>query len=140
MTLTAEEAYEQICYYTLSLQNENFIHQHVVDAYAAQTAAETDKPIRLFFALIGLFLHIEKGFSGRQVQKAHMQIARSKANRPRFELPKDRGSITAIDVASANPGTERDQMIDRWCRAVWEQYADTRPTIEAFLKDKRIIE
>ena len=69
MTLTAEEAYEQICYYTLSLQNENFIHQHVVDAYAAQTAAETDKPIRLFFALIGLFLHIEKDSAADKFRK-----------------------------------------------------------------------
>ena len=140
MTLIAEEAYDQICYYTLSLQDEDFIHQHVVDAFAAQTATDTDKPIRLFFSLIGLFLHIDKGFSGRQVQKAHMQIARGERDWPSFELPEDRGRITAVDVACASPGVERDQMIERWCRSVWEQYSHTRPILESFLKDNRITE
>jgi hypothetical protein len=140
MTLTAEEAYEQICYYTLSLQDEDFIHQHVVDAYAAQTVTHTDKPIRLFFALVGLFLHVEKGFNGRQIQKAHMQIARSKYTWPRFERPTDRGAITAIGVAKTNPGTGRNETIERWCRAVWQQYSHTRPVLEAFLKDKLVIE
>jgi hypothetical protein len=140
MKLTNDEAYEQICYYTLSLQDEDFIHQNVFDAFAAQTTTDADKPIKLFFALVGLYLYVEKGFNGRRVQRVHMEIARSASNWPRFELPENRGSVTALDVVRADPGAERDQMIDRWCRAVWGEYAKTRPIIETFLKDKGVIE
>lgn len=34
--MTQAEAYEAICYYTLSLGDVDFIHQHVVDAFAAR--------------------------------------------------------------------------------------------------------
>ena len=44
-----------------------FIHQHVMDAWAVQTADELTKPIQLTFALVGLYLHVEMAFSGRQV-------------------------------------------------------------------------
>ena len=38
--------------------------QHVVDAYAAQTARASTKPITLAFALVGLYLHLEKNQTG----------------------------------------------------------------------------
>lgn len=63
-----ETAYEQLSYYTLSLQDNEFIHQHIVDAYAAQMANENTKPISLIFALVGLYLCIEKNYNGREIQ------------------------------------------------------------------------
>src|SRR5438067_3221775 len=49
--------------------------QHVVDAYAAQTARASTKPITLAFALVGLYLHLEKNQTGKQVQRVHMLLA-----------------------------------------------------------------
>ena len=62
-------AYHELCCYTLTHGDPAFIHQHVVDAYAAQDASNTDNPIRLTFALVGLYLHVERGFTGRQVNE-----------------------------------------------------------------------
>jgi hypothetical protein len=140
MSVTPAESYAQICFYTLSLRDKNFIHQHVVDAYAAQDASATDKPIRLFFALVGLFLLVEKGFSGRQVQQAHQRLANSKDQWPTFELRSERGSITAVEVERAQPGSERDELIYGWCRSVWKSFSHTRSVIEPFLKKCRIID
>lgn len=62
---TDQEAYNELCYYTLPHGDPAFIHQHVVDAYAAQNVSEKDKPIKLTFALAGLFLYVDKQFTGR---------------------------------------------------------------------------
>lgn len=137
--MTEAEAYEAICYDTLSLGDAEFIHQHVVDAFAAQDARDEDKPIRLTFALIGLYLYVEKGFTGREVQRAHMRMANSRREWPRFQLPSDRGAVTAIDVERAEPGQERKQMIRRWCESVWERFITEKSIIEQLLSDAGVI-
>ena len=50
------ELYHELSAYTLSHPDPSFIHQYVVDAFAAQTADENTKPIALTFALVGLYL------------------------------------------------------------------------------------
>ena len=70
------------------------------------------KPIGLAFALIGLYLHVERGMSGRDVQRVHMQLGRRKQPWPAFALPHHRGAMTAADVMAAAPGPERDRAID----------------------------
>ncbi len=72
---TDQEKYNELSYYTLAHTDPSFIHQHIVDAYAAQHADENTKSITLTFALVGLYLHIEKKYSGKEVQRAHMQLA-----------------------------------------------------------------
>lgn len=129
-----QDAYHQLCAYTLTHGHPDFIHQHVVDAWMAQHAGEGDKPIGLTFALAGLYLHLEKRFSGRRVQRAHMEMARSKRQWPVFALPGERGSITAVDVMAAPQGPARDQAIDDWCRSVWAAFSAHRPAIEALLR------
>jgi len=69
--MTQHEAYDALCAYTLTRGDAAFIHQHVVDAFAAQSADEATKPITLTFALVGLYLHVERQFTGREVQRAH---------------------------------------------------------------------
>ena len=49
-------AYEELQYYTLGHGDHTFIHQHAVDAWAAQHADHNTKPITLAFALVGLYL------------------------------------------------------------------------------------
>jgi hypothetical protein len=65
---TDDEAYQELAAYTLGLHDAAFIHQHIVDAYAVHVAMPTDKPIRIAQALVGLYLHVEHGLTGRQVQ------------------------------------------------------------------------
>jgi hypothetical protein len=110
--------------YTLSHPSPVFLHQHVVDAHAAQTASEESKPIATIFALIGLYLHIEKSFTGRQVQMAHMQMARRKRAWPRLQIPEQRGAVSAADVLAVPPGPERDAAIHGWCVAVWASWKE----------------
>ena len=126
--------YDELCCYTLAHGHRDFIHQHVVDAWAAQTADAATKPITITFALAGLYLRVEKGFTGRQVQLAHMKMARDKHRWPAFELPVDRGAVTPADVMRAPEGTERDAAIDAWCASVWSAYRGSRETIATLLR------
>lgn len=117
------ELIEELCFYTLSHPDPAFIHQHVVDAWAAQQADESTKPITLAFALVGLYLYVEKGFTGHQVQQTHVRLAWKRRQWPRFAPPSERGSVRVADVVAAPPGRERDGMIRRWCESVWDAYA-----------------
>jgi len=90
------DAYHELCCYTLAHGDASFIHQHVVDAFAAQRADAQSKPIGVTMARVGLYLHVEKQFSGRQVQRAHMQLARQKRPWPAFALPVKRGSMRLL--------------------------------------------
>jgi hypothetical protein len=116
------EAYYELSYYTLAHPDPSFIHQHIVDAFAAQTANQNTKPIGIAFALVGLYLYLEKGYTGRQVQLAHMRLAKRRQEWPRFDLPEFRGEITVADVLREPPGEKRDAMIGSWCDSVWRTY------------------
>lgn len=128
-------AYHDLSAYTLELRDPAFIHQHVVDAFMAQHASEETKPIGLTFALIGLYLHVEHGTTGRDVQKIHVLLGRRRRAWPRFRLPASRGSITAVDVMAAPRGEERDRAIDAWCASVWGAFRDARETIVSLLDE-----
>jgi hypothetical protein len=119
---SSDDAFNELCCYTLSRGDSSFIHQHVVDAYAAQTADANTKPIKLTFALVGLYLHIEKGFSGKEVQRAHMYLARKRRAWPVFSLPQERGSLGASQLVLISPGDTRDAMIHEWCTSVWNAF------------------
>lgn len=137
--MTEEEAYHEVSAYTLTLGDRTFIHQHVVDAWAAQHAHAGSKPIGVFFALVGLYLHIEQGFTGRQVQLAHMQLAKQPEPWPAGALPVNRGAITARDVVAAPEGPARDEMIDAWARSVWAAYAESKDCVVELLRRRGII-
>src|SRR5262249_50414598 len=64
-----QEAYYELAGYTLVHPDPAFIHQYIVDAYAAQHADAHCKPISISFALAGLYLHLERGYSGKAVQR-----------------------------------------------------------------------
>jgi len=131
--LPERRAYEALQCYTLAHGDPVFIHQHVVDAWAAQHADERTKPIALTFALVGLYLHLEKGFTGRQVQLAHMAMGRRKRDWPSFALPDERGSVAASQVMAAPAGAERDRAIDVWCASVWAAFHEARRGVSELL-------
>ena len=132
----ANAEYHELYVYTMGRQG--FILQHVVDAHMAQTLDASSKPIGSIFALVGLYLHVEKGFSGSQVQQAHMVLGRQKRQWPAVVLPVQRGERTPADVMRASAGAERDAAIDRWCESVWAAYRENRETIVRLLRDYQI--
>jgi hypothetical protein len=134
-----QEAFDELCGYTLAHGDPSFIHQYVVDAFAVQRADERTKPIKITFGLVGLYLKVERRYSGKQVQRAHMSLARRKRAWPTFALPRDRGAITAIDVLAAPSGPERDRAIDAWCASVWEAFRDHHRTVAAILEQYEIV-
>lgn len=136
-----EEAYHELSAYTLSHGDPAFVHQYVVDAYGAQHATADGKPIRLAFALIGLFLHLDRGFNGREVQRVHKMLGDRTHSWAAFDSPPvgRRGSMTAIDVLAAPEGPERDAAIDAWGRSVWSAFASTRPAVEALLRRHGVV-
>jgi hypothetical protein len=132
--MTDEEFYNELAYYTLSHSDPSFIRQHVVDASAAQYASEKTKTIQLVFALVGLYLYVEKGFSGRQVQKVHMQLAKRRKIWERPPLPRSRGAIAISDVMAAPAGRQRDLLIREWCISVWNTWSKERDKIVTLVK------
>ena len=113
----------ELSYYTLAHRDRAFIHQHLVDAYGAQHVRVSKSTIGAAFALAGLYLALEKGFTGRQVQKMHMLMASKSKEWPRFTPPASVGSMTVADVLHADPGPGRDQELMRWCASVWSAWS-----------------
>ena len=129
------DLYHNLSYYTLNHPQPGFVHQFIVDAFGAQRATAKTKPIRLAFALIGLYLHIEKEYAGRQVQQAHMRLARSKRTWPTFKLPEYRGDVNVSDVLAAPPGAERDAAIEKWCRSVWNAFRESHRQVARLFEE-----
>ena len=125
-----QEKFYELSYYTLAHPDPAFIHQHIVDAFIAQTADENSKPIAVAFALIGLHLYLDKNYTGKQVQLAHMALARHKREWPKFDLPETRGEITVADVLNEPAGTRRDAKIREWCASVWDAYSENHKSVQ----------
>lgn len=128
-----ESAYHEV--YLYAMGRPGFPLQHVADAYTVQTAGDASKPIGVVFALIGLLLRVERGFSGRRVQQVHMTLAASRREWPKIELPDARGSMTVSDVRAVSAGPDRDKAIDEWCRSVWNAVEPVRSSVAAILKE-----
>jgi hypothetical protein len=140
VTLTAmtsdQNLYNELAFYTLQLGDSAFIHQHIVDAYAVQYAGPDTKPIGIVFGLIGLYLHVEKNFTGRQVQRAHMKLAQHRKHWIAPPIPKQLATIDVADVLAAEPGPARHAMIRRWCEAVWQDWHESRAAIVALAQSE----
>jgi len=134
---TVWSAYDEVYAYTMG--RPGFILQHVVDAFAVQTANDQSKPISVVFGMVGLYLRVEKQFSGRQVQRVHKELGRSKRAWPAVLLPAERGCMTVVEVLAANAGTGRDRAIDAWCGSVWAACIGNRETVIALLRECQIV-
>jgi hypothetical protein len=110
--------------YTVVKQDPEFIHQHAVDAYEAQHAGGTTRNITVAFGLIGLYLALEKGYTGRQVQLAHIRISKVRKVWPRLEPPDRPAILSVMDVLKTGTDEEKDAMIRKWMTSVWERWGD----------------
>lgn len=131
---SSKELFDELAYYTLAQPRPPFIHQLAIDAFTAQQANTATRPMAVAFALLGLYLHVEHGWTGLQVQQAHMQLARDKRQWSRLPLPKERGDVEVSQVLAAVPGAERDAMIHQWCVSVWKAWSESRPSIAELAK------
>ncbi len=129
-----QELFDELSFYTLAHGDPAFIHENSADAFRAQHVDESTKPMAVVFAVMGLYLYLEKNFTGRQVQLAHMRMARGRKPWPRLPRPTRQASLTVADVVAAEPGPARDAMIRQWCAAVWEIWRESRPQIVALAK------
>jgi hypothetical protein len=136
MTLTP---YDELCAWTLSQGDPEFVHQHVVDAHMLQTAGDDAKPIGIAFALAGLYLYLRRGLTGREVQLVHVKLGKAGGPWPTFEAPNERGSITPADVMAAPGGPERIAAIRDWCVSVWAPWSTQADDVLAFLRQYRIV-
>ena len=127
--MSVEEQYNELAFYTLSHRSSEFIHQHIVDAFALQTANETTKPIKIVFSLAGIYLLVEKKYTGKQVQLAHIEMTKKSKIFPAILLPENRGKITISDVLKTADGNEKDQKINEWCVSVWNAFSTQHHTI-----------
>lgn len=131
------DEYDELYAYTMG--RKNFILQHVVDARMAQRAAATNPPdIGVIFALVGLYLHIEKGFTGMQVQNAHRVMGQVKRSWPDVVWPLERGDVTAATVLAMPAGQARDEGIDEWCKQVWSVFSANRSMIASLIREYEI--
>lgn len=131
------DTYNELAFYTLAHPDQTyFIHQHLVDAQIAQTADAGTKQISLVFALVGLYLAVEMRYTGRQVQQAHLHLAKDKYSLPAIPLPQNRDEITAANVLCTEPGERRDRMIKSWCASVWEAYKGSQKAITQYTNER----
>jgi hypothetical protein len=131
------DGYDELYVYTMG--RKNFILQHVVDACIAQTAPAVNPPsIGVVFSLVGLYLHVEKGFTGTQVQNAHRVLAQVKRSWPDIVWPTERGDMTAATVLALPAGRARDEGIHEWCRQVWAAFRANQAMISALISDRNI--
>ena len=113
--------YDELSAFTLSIGDKDFIRQLVVDTYAAQHSGPQVKPISTAFALIGLYLTYEKGYSGRAVQRAHLALGNKHLAWPRLSPPQAQAVLTVRDVVQS-PAECRLDMLRKWGRSVWDTW------------------
>lgn len=126
--------FSQLSEFTLSLADSEFIHQHVVDAYGAQHVGLYTKKVVPAMTLVGLYLQLTYGYSGKQVQRAHMVIADQTRDWPEFEQPKQLATMTVLDVLKKTRVGEKKAAIHTWCEAVWQSWFSEHKKVEAFAK------
>lgn len=132
------DEYDELYAYTMG--RKNFVLQHVVDAHMAQTIPAINPPsIGAIFSLVGLYLHVEKGFTGTQVQRTHKAMGRVKRSWPDLVWPAERGNMTAETVLARPVGQARDEAIDEWCQQVWAAFSANRSTVAALLAEYKIV-
>jgi len=124
-----QEQFDELSFYTLGQPRPPFIHQIAIDTFTLQRADAATRPMSLVFALIGLYLHVEKGFTGLAVQQAHTRMARVGKSWPRLPVPNSHGALRVADVLAAPEGAQRDDRIEEWCRAEWAAWRENRAAI-----------
>jgi hypothetical protein len=124
-------AYQELAAYNVTGGRRDFIHQEAVDTYAAQHPGAPAKPIAAWFGLVGLHLALDLGRTGREVQLAHMRLARHRRHWPELAAPADLTGMVVADVMSRPADHSRDEALLRWASEVWQHWSALHETIAA---------
>jgi len=127
------QLYCKLSAFTLSLRDSDFIHQLIVDTYTAQHSGPNVKPISTAFALIGLYLTFELGYTGKQVQRTHMFLAEKHIEWPRFDPPIEKNALTVYDVL-LSPESQYTDIIGKWGKSVWEMWKREHETVRKLVE------
>ncbi len=115
-----------------------FIHQIAVDCYGAQHVGGVAKPVTAVFALFGLCLHLEHGFNGRQVQAAHMALARTRRHWPVLAAPTTHFPVTVDSVVACQTAVARAPQIDAWAQATWDAWRSEQMWVRRMIQNLRL--
>jgi Family of unknown function (DUF5946) len=115
-----------------------FIHQIAVDCYGAQHVGGMAKPVTAAFSLIGLCLHLEHGFSGRQVQAAHMALARTRNPWRLLAAPTTHYAVTVDSVLACEAAAARAQQIEAWAHSTWDAWRDEQMWVRRMIHNNRL--
>jgi hypothetical protein len=99
------------------------LHQLTEDAYAAQHAGPRVPPIAMAFALIGLHLALDEGWSGTGVRSAHQYLAAHHKDWPHFAPPREPAALTIADIAGSHTPEEHASRVRAWATSVWESWS-----------------
>jgi hypothetical protein len=131
------QLYDELSAFTLSLRDKDFIHQTIVDTYAAQHSGHNVKPISTAFALIGLYLVFERGYTGKQVQQAHRILGELHRQWPRFDPPVNKNALTVAAVLHDLTEENYREQINSWAKSVWllwsSEHENVRKMAETYL-------
>lgn len=130
------ELFGELSAYEIEVSDFRFLHQYSVDAYGAQHTGDSTRNITTVFSLVGLYLAIEKGYTGRQVQLTHMELAKQKVQWPRLSSPVSHNEVTVNDVMQAEPGKARDAMQRKWMEAVWKEWSEHHEWVRQVCRDR----
>lgn len=108
------------------------LHQLTVDAYAAQHAGDPSPPISTAFALIGLHLALDEGWSGSAVRAAHQFLAARNPTWPLFGAPEGSDWLTVADVALARNPVAHAERVERWAASVWNAWQPSHAAIRGW--------
>jgi hypothetical protein len=96
------------------------------------------KPIRTAFALIGLYLTFECGYTGKEVQRAHMVLGKINRQWPSFNPPIEKSTMTVLDVVQKVTKGNYEEPINAWGKSVWALWSTEHENIgklvQAYLK------
>lgn len=113
------------------------LHQLMVDTYGAQHAGGSgESRLGVAFALIGLSLALDHGWSGTDVRDAHRYLATTAGDWPAFAPPTRRASLTVYGVALAASPDEHADLIDRWAADVWASWQPAYADVAALIDER----
>ena len=102
--------------------------QSAVDAFTLQHLTSVMPPIRQAFALNGLYLVFELGFTGLQARAAHSHLANTVRNWTAYDRAGAVGELTVSDVSIGSVDHCVDDMAS-WGRTVWDAWDDVHEEV-----------
>jgi hypothetical protein len=130
--------YWEFSNFTLSVRDQNFPHQLAVDTYAAQHYGAKMKPVTITFALIGLHLAFERGYTGREVQDAHVLLGKLHERWPGFTVTRKADEVNGSNVLQNISKDNYGQLLAKWGKSVWDswkpEHENVRKLVDRYLK------